>query len=1044
MAADRKLFWRRLRLVFRWCRIGLLLVLLGLLAVLIYLNQSGVPDFLKRRLQAGLRTRGVDLEFARLRWAWHRGFVADSVRLSSAAQPDGPQLQLGEVGLRVELRALARLALQVRALDLRGGRLVWPLHESQAAPVALTLEQINTELRFLPNDQWELDAFTARFLDATIRLAGTVTNASAWAQTRAAAGTNQPSAALWRAQARQFVQVCEQLRFTAAPDLSLKFGGDARDLSTFRAELRCRAAGAQTPWGSLKNVSLTGELNQHPATNGWFRTELRLNVEDGETPWARVSESLFVVRVAQSITNPLPAEIFWEVKAAGAKAGGVEFPSAELNARSTPLPSEPPHWRTTFTLTANQAKSQWGQSRSSHLSGSWVHSPTNLTPIQAEAKVQLAQVRVPWGEVRSVEIVSRLADAERPSPGPQADWGWWSTLAPYQVEADVQVAQITLPKLHLDHLAAGLRWQAPHCSLTNLVADLYGGRWEIPDARLDVATRELTARSVLNFDLRQLGSLWHTNAHSWLEQLAWSKPPVARLFAQLALPNWTNAHPDWRAQLWPNLWLAGEMHGEHLAFHEQPVTAFQLAFTGANSVWRLSHLRVVRPEGEAQVTGTWDWKKRTYGARVRSQLDPRAIRPLLSPAAQRGLDQFAFTGPPAIDAEVWGDGSAPGQIGLSARVVATDFTLRGERADDFRADLRLTNQFLLATDVQVSHGAEWIKAPAVGLSLTNYWVFLTNAQSQMDPLRIARAIGPRVAATISPYRFGKPPQARVNGHVPARGSTDTADLRFDLSGGPFQYWRFNLPRLTSTVHWQGDFVTITNLQAEFYRGRLAGDLAVDFSRGPSGDFQFQARAQDADLHLLMADLTTPTNRLEGMVDAHLKITHANTGDWDSWHGYGTVSMRDGLLWDWPLFGLFSPLLNSIAPGLGSSRAKAAKASYALVRSVIRTEDMEISSPPVRLRYRGTVDFHGQVRARVEALVLRGTPLIGPLISFALSPLSKVFEYQVSGTLGEPKSEPLHIPKFIDSLLHPFRTIKGLLPTEPDQPKPANPPASGAP
>jgi len=72
-----------------------------------------------------------------------------------------------------------------------------------------------------------------------------------------------------------------------------------------------------------------------------------------------------------------------------------------------------------------------------------------------------------------------------------------------------------------------------------------------------------------------------------------------------------------------------------------------------------------------------------------------------------------------------------------------------------------------------------------------------------------------------------------------------------------------------------------------------------------------------------------------------------------------------------------------------------------------------------------------VRARVEALVLRGTPVIGPLISLALSPLSKVFEYKVSGTLSEPKSEPLYIPKVVDSLLHPFRTLKGLLQTEPD-------------
>ncbi len=45
-------------------------------------------------------------------------------------------------------------------------------------------------------------------------------------------------------------------------------------------------------------------------------------------------------------------------------------------------------------------------------------------------------------------------------------------------------------------------------------------------------------------------------------------------------------------------------------------------------------------------------------------------------------------------------------------------------------------------------------------------------------------------------------------------------------------------------------------------------------------------------------------------------------------------------------------------------------------------------------------------------------------------MSKLFEYNITGTLSEPKSEPVYIiPKLILMPLHPFRTLEGLFPGE---------------
>jgi hypothetical protein len=69
------------------------------------------------------------------------------------------------------------------------------------------------------------------------------------------------------------------------------------------------------------------------------------------------------------------------------------------------------------------------------------------------------------------------------------------------------------------------------------------------------------------------------------------------------------------------------------------------------------------------------------------------------------------------------------------------------------------------------------------------------------------------------------------------------------------------------------------------------------------------------------------------------------------------------------------------------------------------------------------------------------PLFGPLVSIAFWPVTKLFEYKVTGSLDEPKTEPLYLlPKLVLIPLHPWRTLKGLLPEEPGLTHTNSPPA----
>ena len=204
-----------------------------------------------------------------------------------------------------------------------------------------------------------------------------------------------------------------------------------------------------------------------------------------------------------------------------------------------------------------------------------------------------------------------------------------------------------------------------------------------------------------------------------------------------------------------------------------------------------------------------------------------------------------------------------------------------------------------------------------------------------------------------------------------------------------------------------------------------------FLTNKGADFTCSVVVTNSLVQKLMDDVSTGTNRLEGRLNGTLVFTKANTDDWKNLFGYGELKLRDGLIWDIPLFGIFTPMLNSISPGLGHTRASAAVCNYFITNGVIRTDDLEIRSPALRLQYRGIMDLERRVNARVEAELLRDMWVVGPVVSTVLWPVTKMFEYRVTGTLDEPKTQPVYIvPKLMFLPFHPFRTLKSLLPEDP--------------
>src|SRR5437867_9699 len=416
-----------------------------------------------------------------------------------------------------------------------------------------------------------------------------------------------------------------------------------------------------------------------------------------------------------------------------------------------------------MVLTAGTVETRWGNATNALFSANWIHALTNPVPLSGEGhlRCEAADTKLADGaSARRLELNARLAAAELPLRGDES-WAWWTNLAPYILDWDFQVAELHSPKVLAECATAGGSWHAPELTITNFHADLYDAQLQVR-ADLNVATRALRASVTSNLDPHQLAPLLTEGARQWLAQYSWEKAPQVAAEASLILPAWTNRHPDWRAEVRPSLSFAGEFKAEHGgAWRELSVSAAQSHFSYSNSVWRLPDLTIIRPEGKLSADYEENDLTKDFHWRVESTIDLKAVRSVLESNQLKHFDLINFSEPPHLQGEIWGRWHEPELVGFKGAVAVTNFTLRGESITAFQTSLDYTNRFLLLTNAQAQLGTRVASAGSLGIDFPAQKIYLANGFSTTDPEVVARAIGPKIAKTIEPYRFANPPTARV-------------------------------------------------------------------------------------------------------------------------------------------------------------------------------------------------------------------------------------------------------------------------------------------
>jgi hypothetical protein len=647
-------------------------------------------------------------------------------------------------------------------------------------------------------------------------------------------------------------------------------------------------------------------------------------------------------------------------------------------------------------------------------------------------------VRTPWFAAHDLQFTARVSvPAGAPANGDPA-WGFWTNLQPFRIDWTACGADLKSPKLDADAVECDGVWSAPELTVTKLTARLGGGGLAA-GANLDVATRELNFSDVSSsFDPHAVAALLTEKTRARLAEISWTQPPQLRASGALVLPAWTNGAADWRADIEPSVRLNGELAFTNaLVDRLVPLDSARTHFKYKNLNWSLPDLELAQGQTALELDVEESEATKNFHCLLGGRLAAEAVRPFLTTSnAVRGFGILTFHEPLALVLDVDGNLRDFAALSATGRVMAADFAVRGQKVDRVTATLAYTNLTVEFFQPQLSRagGAQTAAAEKVTLDFAGEKLFISGGEGSLDPAVVSRAIGPKTAKIMEAYQFLAIPDARVNGCIPLKHQdgelvNDDADLTFDLLGNvPFRWRKFETPRITGTIHWLGNNLILTNVVSECYGGTARGWGSFNVQTpGEGTDFLFYLDGTNVDINALGRALWSPTNELKGMLSGTVMVTRANSAAWRTWNGYGQVQLRDGLIWDAPIFGLMSPVLNTLTPGLavGSSRATDGSARFTMTNGVIYTDSLDIRSLTMRMQYVGTVDLQQNVTARARAQLLRNTPVFGSLFSTVLWPVSKVFECDVTGTLGQPKITPVYIPfpKLLSMPLHPIRSVQ---------------------
>jgi len=392
-----------------------------------------------------------------------------------------------------------------------------------------------------------------------------------------------------------------------------------------------------------------------------------------------------------------------------------------------------------------------------------------------------------------------------------------------------------------------------------------------------------------------------------------------------------------------------------------------------------------------------------YRLQAHTTIPPTDLSPLVDGPTREFLDKMEIADLPEITLSLRAPKMDFAAIKGTGHLKLGRTAMRGAWIDSGIANLEIADSCVNYKDIVI------ITGPGKGTGAFAYdvgrqEVRLENIRSTLIPYEVLMWIDPKIAKTISPYRFRSNPNVTVQGKVHMRLATKNnlsiqvespAGMDYDLLGKTLSFGKTSAKVLVI-----GNKVDARVTRAPIMGGEVT--LNADVSIDPKAPF-FTAdvkleRVNFSKLTKLYFNYDDSKGVVSGKYNFKTKM-----GQEEQMTGKGSIRIEDGNVFAIPTLGPFSSIIGAILPGVAYNTARLATADFSVANKKVTTKNIEIVGGGFSMFGDGDIYFlTGQLDMDMR-LNAQGVPGI------LFFPVSKLLEYHSNGTFSDPGWLPKIIP-----------------------------------
>ncbi len=384
---------------------------------------------------------------------------------------------------------------------------------------------------------------------------------------------------------------------------------------------------------------------------------------------------------------------------------------------------------------------------------------------------------------------------------------------------------------------------------------------------------------------------------------------------------------------------------------------------------------------------------------IDSTVNPIALRAFVSPELQQFLTEWEWPRPPTVHLVIRGQDHRPGSWRGDGTIALERARFRGVWMNSAGATVRFGDGAVTYQDLRVVRN-EGTGTGTFTSDFKKHEVRIVNLKTSLWPNDAVYWIDPKLARTVAPYKFRKPPDIMTNGVYQFAGGKNTR-LELAVEGGGGMDYVFlgkTLPfeEISGNLLFTDDRLQINALKSVLFSGRVRGNADISLARN---DSRYHANIlvdhiDFARLTDLYYDYKTALGQLNGAYD----FTGVGSEP-RKMRGTGKLEVINGDVFALPIFGPLSGLLNAVLPGsMGYSIARKARATFTIRDGVSHTDDFEVAGRLFSMLGHGDIHFLDDKLDFNVRMSANGAAAL-------LTPMYKLFEYTGEGSLKHPDWHP---------------------------------------